>query len=28
LLCNLVEEEEGELEAHYAMGMRAPFTVG
>ena len=28
LLCNLVEEEGGELEAHYALGMRATFTVG
>jgi uncharacterized cupredoxin-like copper-binding protein len=27
LLCNLVEEEDGKLEAHYAEGMRAPFTV-
>lgn len=27
LLCNLVEEEEGELEAHYQLGMRTEFTV-
>lgn len=28
LLCNIVEEEEsGELEAHYEMGMRTAFTV-
>jgi uncharacterized cupredoxin-like copper-binding protein len=28
LICNIVEEEEGETEAHYAMGMRSAFTVG
>lgn len=27
LICNLVEEEEGGLEAHYKEGMRAAFTV-
>lgn len=27
LICNVVEEHEGELEAHYAMGMRTAFTV-
>jgi len=27
LLCNLVEEEEGATEAHYAEGMRTGFTV-
>ena len=27
LICNIVEEEDGETEAHYAMGMRAAFTV-
>lgn len=27
LICNLVEEEEGEIEAHYALGMRIGFTV-
>ena len=27
LICNIVEEEEGEPEAHYAEGMRADFTV-
>jgi hypothetical protein len=27
LLCNLVEEEEGEIEAHYALGMWVPFEV-
>jgi hypothetical protein len=27
LLCNLVEEEEGEIEAHYQLGMRTAFTV-
>jgi hypothetical protein len=27
LLCNLVEEEEGETEAHYQMGMWVPFEV-
>ncbi len=26
LICNIWDEEEGE--AHYAMGMRTPFTVG
>ena len=28
LICNIVEEEEGETEAHYALGMRTAFTVG
>ena len=27
LICNLVEKEEGQTEAHYKLGMRAPFTV-
>ncbi len=27
LICNIVEEEDGTTEAHYAMGMRAAFTV-
>ena len=27
LLCNLVEEEEGELESHYQLGMRTAFGV-
>jgi hypothetical protein len=27
LLCNIVEEHEGEIEAHYTLGMRAPFVV-
>lgn len=27
LLCNLVEEEDGETESHYAEGMYADFTV-
>lgn len=27
LLCNLVEEEEGMTESHYAEGMRTAFTV-
>ena len=27
LLCNLVEEEDGELESHYGLGMSVPFTV-
>ena len=27
LLCNLVEEDEGETEAHYQMGMWVPFEV-
>jgi len=27
LLCNLVEEEEGEIEAHYSLGMWVPFEV-
>ena len=27
LICNIVEEEDGELEAHYALGMRLAFTV-
>ena len=27
LLCNMVEMEEGELEEHYAMGMRVPLIV-
>jgi hypothetical protein len=26
-ICNLVEEEEGELESHYQEGMRVSFTV-
>ena len=26
-ICNLVEEEEGELESHYQEGMRTGFTV-
>lgn len=28
LICNIVEEEDGETEAHYALGMRSAFTVG
>ena len=28
LICNIVEEDAGETEAHYAMGMRTAFTVG
>jgi uncharacterized cupredoxin-like copper-binding protein len=27
LICNVVEEHAGETMVHYAMGMRAPFTV-
>lgn len=27
LICNLVEEEDGEVEAHYTLGMRTGFTV-
>ena len=27
LICNIVQEEEGGLEAHYSEGMRAGFTV-
>lgn len=27
LICNIVEEEDGELESHYVEGMRTPFTV-
>lgn len=27
LFCNIVEEEEGEIESHYQMGMRTAFTV-
>jgi hypothetical protein len=27
LICNVVEEEDGETESHYAEGMHAPFTV-
>ena len=27
LICNIVEDEDGEAEAHYAMGMRTAFTV-
>jgi uncharacterized cupredoxin-like copper-binding protein len=27
LICNIVEEHEGETEAHYQMGMRTGFTV-
>ena len=27
LICNVVEEHEGEVEAHYKLGMRAAFTV-
>ena len=27
LLCNIVEEEEGELESHYQLGMRTAFGV-
>lgn len=27
LICNIVEEEDGEIEAHYTLGMRAGFTV-
>jgi uncharacterized cupredoxin-like copper-binding protein len=27
LTCNIVQEEDGTTEAHYAMGMRAAFTV-
>ena len=28
LICNIAEEDAGETEAHYAMGMRTAFTVG
>jgi hypothetical protein len=28
LICNIVEEEDGGTEAHYAQGMRSAFTVG
>jgi uncharacterized cupredoxin-like copper-binding protein len=27
LICNVVEEHEGEIEAHYSLGMRTGFTV-
>jgi uncharacterized cupredoxin-like copper-binding protein len=27
LICNIVEEEDGEVESHYQMGMRSSFTV-
>ena len=27
LICNVTEEEDGEVEAHYAQGMRTGFTV-
>jgi uncharacterized cupredoxin-like copper-binding protein len=27
LICNLVTEENGQLESHYAFGMRTAFTV-
>lgn len=27
LICNIVEEHEGEIEAHYTLGMRTAFTV-
>jgi len=27
LICNIVEEEDGETEAHYQLGMRTAFTV-
>ena len=27
LLCNMVEMEEGQMEQHYAMGMRIPLVV-
>ena len=27
LLCNIEEEEEGEIESHYQLGMRTGFTV-
>jgi hypothetical protein len=27
LICNIVEEEDGELESHYQEGMRTAFTV-
>jgi uncharacterized cupredoxin-like copper-binding protein len=27
LICNIAEEEEGELESHYELGMSAAFTV-
>ncbi|HEX6207593.1 MAG TPA: hypothetical protein VF058_04455 [Actinomycetota bacterium] len=27
LVCNIVEEEDGELESHYALGMRIGFVV-
>ena len=27
LLCNIVEEEDGETESHYAEGMHTSFTV-
>jgi hypothetical protein len=26
-ICNLVEEEDGETEVHYKLGMRTAFTV-
>lgn len=26
-ICNVVEEHEGEVEAHYSLGMRTGFTV-
>ena len=28
LICNIAEEDAGETEAHYRMGMRTSFTVG
>lgn len=28
LICNIVEDDEGETEAHYALGMRTAFSVG
>jgi len=27
LICNIVEEEDGETVSHYQEGMRTPFTV-
>ena len=27
LICNIAEEEDGELESHYELGMTAAFTV-
>jgi hypothetical protein len=27
LFCNIVEEVDGEVEAHYTLGMRAGFTA-